>query len=701
MDVFVHTVAVTPGECTFMGEISHAMPHLFARRRTARPVRRQVRGLPLWAQLLIPLALLIVVALVADAWVFLTTTNSTRAGLLDQTLRDRPARLRTSLSDEANAVLEAAHYLARTGAPSLTANPPDRSSLQVTVNDIYYRFNMDRYGFDLVQVYDSTGGLILSLATDPALEIGPLPAAWTGGLTATLELLPQTTTALLGAHVPIQRGNQYLGQAVVGRVINTDYLTRLKQSLNGQVALSVAGQLHSSFTRSEEQVGRQTLQATLDSAALGHQGTTRLTVGGRPYAATYGPLAWAGSTGGFAVLVPTDDTDRLVDTGLAASLGTLGATLALILIGALTFAAAITRPVTALAQTAMAIQAGDLSRRARTVRHGELGLLGQTFNAMADSLGESLSAARLQREQDRARLTALLSAAASQLAHIAAGQAVAARRQVTAVDSLTVSIGNGGRAIVAIADAVAEVEQAARTTHSSADTGEAMGREVALTMDRLATSGAAIQAELGELLAALRRVQGVMGVLDELSDSVHLLALNATIEAAGAGAYSKRFAVVADAVNNLARRSKAEARRVQQLIEPLLLAGDRARRGAAAGAAEIAAGLPLVQRTQAANRAIAIQAARDLALVEGISAALLNLRAVGEQSLRSARDLDDLAHSGARAAQEVTGGADQLEALALDLARTAQAVTAPALDSDSGPSPATPGRGVALLHGPS
>ncbi len=636
-------------------------------------VRRQVRGLPLWAQLLIPLTALIVLALAADAWVFLTTTNSTRAGLLAQTLRDRPARLRTTLSDEANAVQQAAHYLARTGSPALAATPVDRSSLQITMNDIYYRFNMDRYGFDLVRVYDTTGALVLSLATDPALEVGQLPAGWTIGLTDTLELLPQASSALLVAHLPIMRGSQYLGQALVGRSVSGDYLTRLKQTVNGQVVLAVGGHLYSSFGRNEAQSsGWAAVQDTLTQSARGEQGTRFLTVGGRPYAATYGSLDWAGTTNGFAVLVATDDTDRLVNTGLTASLGTLGGTLALILIGALTFAAAITRPVTALAHTAMAIQAGDLSRRARTVRHGEIGLLGRTFNAMADSLGDSLSAERLQREQDRARLTALLSAAASQLAQIAAGQAAAARRQVTAVDSLTVSITNGGHAVNSIAAAVGEVEQAARTTRTSADGGEAMGREVALAMDRLAISGAAINAELADLTTALRRVQSVMGVLDDLSDSVHLLALNATIEAAGAGPYGTRFAAVADAVNDLARRSKAEARRVQQLVESVLVAGERARQGAAAGAQEITAGLPLVQRTQAANRAIAVQAARDLALVEGIGAALLNLRAVGEESLRSAQHLDDLAHSGARAAQEVTGGADQLEALALDLARTAQ-----------------------------
>ncbi|HMA36496.1 MAG TPA: adenylate/guanylate cyclase domain-containing protein [Chloroflexia bacterium] len=362
---------------------------------------RHVGSLPLWLQLLIPLAGLIVLALGADAWLFLTTTSATRLGILDQTLRDRPSRLRTLLADEATAVQEGARYLARAGSSPLAATPPDLVTLQQSVDDLYYRFNLDRYGFDLVQIYTPAGHILLSLATDPALDAGPPAPPGAAERPSTLYLLPQQSGVLLVGTAPILRGGRLLGTTVVGRVVDNAYLARLQQAMNGPVVLSLAGQLYSSFPRSP--TGSPWLPAmrqTLDGAAAGQTGTTLFSIGGRTYAATYGPLDLAGARGGFAILTPTDSADQLVQTGLQASLSLLGLTLLLVLAGALHFAATVTRPVTELARAAAAIRAGDLSRRARVARLGEIGRLGRTFNAMAAELQRVLR--ELGDERDRA-----------------------------------------------------------------------------------------------------------------------------------------------------------------------------------------------------------------------------------------------------------------------------------------------------------
>ncbi|HMA32907.1 MAG TPA: hypothetical protein VKY74_00395, partial [Chloroflexia bacterium] len=118
-------------------------------------------------------------ALAADAWVFLTRTNATRTGVLDQTLGDRPARLQVILTDEATSALAAARYLARVAALPLAADPPDLPTLQQSVNDIYYRFGLDRFGFDLVRIYPVRGPVLLSVAVDPGLDATALPGPWT------------------------------------------------------------------------------------------------------------------------------------------------------------------------------------------------------------------------------------------------------------------------------------------------------------------------------------------------------------------------------------------------------------------------------------------------------------------------------------------------------------------------------------------
>ncbi|MGV3591273.1 MAG: methyl-accepting chemotaxis protein [Gammaproteobacteria bacterium] len=78
--------------------------------------------------------------------------------------------------------------------------------------------------------------------------------------------------------------------------------------------------------------------------------------------------------------------------------------------------------------------------------------------------------------------------------------------------------------------------------------------------------GSAIAA-MESISASSKRINDIIGVIDEIAFQTNLLALNAAVEAARAGDQGRGFAVVADEVRNLAGRSAKAAKEIKSLIQ--------------------------------------------------------------------------------------------------------------------------------------
>lgn len=102
----------------------------------------------------------------------------------------------------------------------------------------------------------------------------------------------------------------------------------------------------------------------------------------------------------------------------------------------------------------------------------------------------------------------------------------------------------------------AEVQQRLLTSEQSADT----------TVEVISR----VTASIHTLNDSTGKIEQVIGVIADIAEQTNLLALNAAIEAARAGEHGRGFAVVADEVRTLSRRTSDSTRNISQWVQDLV-----------------------------------------------------------------------------------------------------------------------------------
>ncbi len=146
-----------------------------------------------------------------------------------------------------------------------------------------------------------------------------------------------------------------------------------------------------------------------------------------------------------------------------------------------------------------------------------------------------------------------VSAGSENLAESAQALAEGAMEQAGAVQELTASITSITQDVENTAKNLKETQKQAREYAEDADRSRVEMESLVEAMNRINDTS--------------KKIESIIGDIEDIASQTNLLALNASIEAARAGEAGRGFAVVADQIGKLADQSSQSAVQTRQLIE--------------------------------------------------------------------------------------------------------------------------------------
>jgi methyl-accepting chemotaxis protein len=230
-------------------------------------------------------------------------------------------------------------------------------------------------------------------------------------------------------------------------------------------------------------------------------------------------------------------------------------------------------------------------------------------------------------------------------------------------------------------ETASSMEQMTSTVKQNADNA-AQASQLAVAAREQAAKGGAVVANavkaMGDINEASRKINDIIGVIDEIAFQTNLLALNAAVEAARAGEQGRGFAVVASEVRNLAGRSATAAKEIKALIQDSVRKVDE--------------GSNLVTQSGATLEQIVSAVKKVTDIVAEIAAASNEQSAGIEQVNKAVMQLDEMTQQNAALVEEASAASQSMADQARSLNESMQRYRVKELDEASAAS--APGSGA-------
>jgi len=314
----------------------------------------------------------------------------------------------------------------------------------------------------------------------------------------------------------------------------------------------------------------------------------------------------------------------------------------------------ITRPIREAVSLATRVASGDLSADIRSDRGDEFGQLLSALGAMVVNLRDLVRSINTN--------SGLITTSANQLSVVTERTSSGIAQQRDQTDQVATAMNE----MVATANDVATNAGAAFTAanlaNQKAAAGEAAVNETLSHVTELNDKVLEVTQRLQGLQADTQNIVSVLDVIKSVADQTNLLALNAAIEAARAGEQGRGFAVVADEVRSLAKRTQTSATEIEGLVNSLVNSVERSvvtmRQGSELAQRTLekaqSTGEQIMEITRAVedisrlNSQIATAAEQQTAVAEDINQNVTLIRDVSEQSANDSTEVAAASHELAR-----------------------------------------------------
>jgi len=301
---------------------------------------------------------------------------------------------------------------------------------------------------------------------------------------------------------------------------------------------------------------------------------------------------------------------------------------------------------------------GDLTVRA-DVTTGEIGTVADFFNAVIESLREIVTKVKKAATQVNTSLGEN-EGAIRQLSEEALRQAEETTRTLDSVQEMTQSIQH-------VAESARQAAAVARMASTTAEAGGVAIERSVQNIFTLRETVAETAKKVKRLGESSQKISKVASLIDQIALQTNLLAINAGIEAARAGEEGQGFAVVAEEVGELAARSAAATREIEDIVHNIQKETAEVVQAMELGTTQVVEGTHLVEDAkQSLNQILDVSRQID-ALVQSISSATVSQAETSQAVTELMKEIAQVSERTSNSSRQVSGSLKETVGIAQEL----------------------------------